>query len=251
MTTRLSRRAFLGGGAAVLLGGAAVAYGAVEVLGGALGGDTSAPATPPPAPRMRTVWRDHADGPMPARGDEGVPFVLRSSGPLGGPVVRDGALDAQLGDQRAASYVNQDLGTAVHRLGARFGFVPGPGTSDDGSLCLAAWRGGLPPDGPGVIEAPVHLVVTPRRWIHSIAVDGRLVELATGAFDRPLATDGTALTLDVTLAGDRAEIALPDGRHTTVRDARVPTLPASVACWESYRHAPGGAAVRLYETWAA
>jgi hypothetical protein len=97
----------------------------------------------------------------------------------------------------------------------------------------------------------VHLVVTPRRWIHSIAVESRLVELATGAFDRPLPTDGSPQRVDVTLVGDRAEIALPDGTTTTVRDDRVPALPAPVACWESYRHAPGGAAVRLHETWAA
>ncbi|GAA4807474.1 hypothetical protein GCM10023200_51380 [Actinomycetospora chlora] len=250
MSTPVSRRAFLGGGAAVLLAGGAVAYG-LAAGAGERTAPLSPPLSPPPAPRVRTVWRDHADGPMPARGDEGVPFVLRAAGPVGGPVVRGGALDAELGDQRAASYVNQDLGTAVHRVGARFAFVPGPGTSDDGSLCLAAWRGALPPDGPGVIEAPVHLVVTPRRWIHSIAVENELVELATGAFDRPLPTDGSALRVDVTLAGDRAEIALPDGTTTTVRDDRVPALPAPVACWESYRHAPGGAAVRLYETWAA
>lgn len=237
MTT--SRRALLGGTAALLL------------LAACGQGGSGTALTPPPAPRVHTVWRNHPDGPIPARGDEGTPFVLRSSGPVGGPVVRGGALDAELGDQRAASYVNQDLGTAVRRVGARFGFVPGPGTSDDGSLCLAAWRGALPPDGPGVIESPVHLVATPQRWILSIAVAAQLVEIASGRFARPLPTDGTPLVMDVTLAGDRAEIALPDGTTTTARDARIPTLPAPVACWEAYRHAPGGAAVRCYETWAA
>ena len=239
MTTRLSRRALLGGTAALLLAAAC--------------GCSTDGGTPvvPPAPRVRTVWRDHADGPIPARGDEGVPFVLRASGPVGGPVVRAGALDGELGDSRSAVYVNQDLGSPVTRLGARFGFVPGPGTSDDGSLCLAAWRGALPPDGPGTIEAPVHLVATPRRWILGVAQASQLHEIATGSFDPPLPTDGTPLVLDVTLAGDRAEIALPDGAPATVRDARIPALPAPVACWEFYRHAPGGAAVRLYETWAA
>jgi hypothetical protein len=235
-----SRRAVLGGTAALLL---------LAACG--RGGSTGEAPAPVPAPRVRTVWRDHADGPMPARGDEGVPFVLRSSGPLAGPVVRAGALEAGLGDRRAASYVNQDLGTAVHRVGARFGFVPGPGTSDDGSLCLAAWRGALPPDGPGVIEAPVHLVATPRRWILSLAVGSQLAEIATGRFDPPLPTDGTPLVMDVVLADDRARIALPDGTAALARDPRIPALPAPVACWESYRHAPGGAAVRLYETWAA
>jgi hypothetical protein len=241
VTRSLSRRALLGGTAALLL---------LAACG--QGGDTGGDAlTPPPAPRVHTVWSGRPDGPMPATGDEGRPFVLRASGPVGGPVVRGGALDAELGDRRAASYVNQDLGTAVRRVGARFGFVAGPGTSDDGSLCLAAWRGALPPDGPGVIEAPVHLVATPTRWILSIAVGSQLAEIGTGTFEEPLPTDGTPLVMDVTLAGDRAEIALPDGTTTTVHDPRIPTLPAPVACWEFYRHAPGGAAVRLYETWAA
>ncbi|MEJ2862501.1 hypothetical protein [Actinomycetospora flava] len=239
MSAALSRRAVLGGTAALVL------------LAACGRGSENEAHMPPPAPRVRTVWRDHPDGPIPARGDEGVPFVLRASGPVAGPVVRGGALDAGLGDERAASYVNQDLGTAVHRVGARFGFVPGPGTSDDGSLCLAAWRGALPPSDPGVIEAPVHLVATPQRWILSLAVGSQLAEIASGRFDRPLPTDGTPLVMDVTLTGDRAEIALPDGTTTSARDARIPSLPAPVACWESYRHAPGGAAVRLYETWAA
>ena len=238
-TPSVPRRAVLGGTAAVLL---------LAACGRSAGNGA---VTPPPTPRVRTVWRNHPDGPMPARGDEGVPFVLRSSGPVAGPVVRGGALDAGLGDERAASYVNQDLGTAVRRVGARFGFVPGPGTSDDGSLCLAAWRGALPPDGPGVIEAPVHLVATPRRWILSLAVGSQLAEIATGRFEPALPTDGTPLVMDVTLVDDRAEVALPDGTTATARDPRIPALPARVACWEFYRHAPGGAAVRFYETWAA
>ncbi|MEJ2887844.1 hypothetical protein [Actinomycetospora aeridis] len=237
MTGPMSRRALLGGTAALVLLAACGRGG--EVL------------SPPLVPRVHTVWSDHPDGPIPARGDEGTPFVLRASGPVGGPLVRGGGLDAELGDQRAASYVNQDLGTAVHRIGARFGFVPGPGTSDDGSLCLAAWRGALPPNDPGVTEAPVHLVATPQRWILSLAVGSQLAEIGAGRFDPALPTDGTPLVMDVTLVGDRAEIALPDGTTTVVRDARIPTLPAPVACWEFYRHAPGGAAVRFYETWAA
>jgi hypothetical protein len=197
-------------------------------------------------PALHTDWTSKPDGPLPATGDEGRPFVVRLSGLDRGPRVSGGALVADLPQTEAATYLNQDLGAPVRRLGAEFTFGPG---AADGSLCLAAWSGALPPP-PGPLDAPCHLVVTPDHWIYGLAVQGQLVPLVTQAYARAVPQDGTPLRVEVTLAGSTASCRLPDGSTRTVTDGRIASIPGLVPCWEFYRDAPGDAEVRLRRTWA-
>jgi len=155
-------------------------------------------------------------------------------------------LPAAESDAAARSQARQLLGLLGEAGWFRYAIPDEGGAPDLRACCLAREAlGATSPlaDAVFALQAlgghPILRAGTPEireRWLH---------EIATGSFDRPLPTDGTPLVLDVTLAGDRAEIALPDGTPATVRDARIPALPAPVACWEFYRHAPGGAAVRL------
>jgi hypothetical protein len=188
---------------------------------------------------------------MPATGDEGVPFVLRRSAAPGPPRVSDGALVADLPEGNSAAYVNQAV-DRVRRVGARIGFVPGldGAATGDGSICLAAWSGALPPSDPGVISAPMHFVVTPQRWLFGVVTGSSLHLVTQERFAAPLPTDGTPLTVDAVLDGPSAVLTLPDGTTRRVDDPAIAQLTAPIACWEFYREAPGGAAVRMYETWA-
>ena len=198
------------------------------------------------APALHTDWTGKPDGPLPATGDEGLPLVVRLSGPDHGPRVAAGALVADLPQAGAATYLNQELGAPVRRLGADFAF--GPGT-DDGCLCLAAWSGALPPP-PGPIAAPCHLVVTPDHWIYSVALQGEVIPLVNQAYAVALPQDGTPLRVELTIAGTTATCRLPDRSIHRVTDSRIASIPGTAACWEFFRYAPGDAEVRLLRTWA-
>ena len=238
MTGPMSRRAALGLGGLGLL---------APVLAACAG---SGPVTPaavtvptPTTPRVRTVWADHADGPLPARGDEGLPLGLVLLGSSVPPVVRGRALVGNLPDAHAAAYLIQPLPARVRSVGARFGF--GPGT-DNGSICLASWTGRPPSD------TNCHLVVAPDRWIFSVAQGGALHHVDDGPFTAALPQDGSPLTLQVELdGGPTAVVRLPDGQVRTVVDARIGSIPGSVAGWEFFKNAAGAADVLLYESWAA
>ncbi|RZT87899.1 hypothetical protein EV383_4831 [Pseudonocardia sediminis] len=202
----------------------------------------AAPASPSPAgARLHTRWDTRSDGPVPAAGDEGVPFVVTVNGPPGPPSVRAGALEGNLPDAPGAAYVNQDLGTPLRRVGARFSFGPGEET---GSLCLAAWVA-LP-----YRDTHCHLVVTPRRWIYGVIRDLTLSEVGSGTFARPLPQDETPVVVEAVLDGPRATLHLPDGTTTSLDDPRIAAAPGSIACWEFYKYAAGAADVRLHGSWA-
>jgi hypothetical protein len=240
----IGRRALLAGVAGTALVGVGML-----VTGGIA---TSPLLGPPDVPiLLHTDWTRHPSGAMPATGDEGVGFVLRDSAALGPPRVEGGALVADLPDGHSAVYVDQPL-ARVRRVGARIGFVPGPAgaATGDGSVCLAAWSGALPPSDPGVISAPLHLVVTPERWLYGVVTGSALHVVAEGRFSPRLPTDGTPLDLEAVLDGSSAVLGLPDGSTRQVDDPAIAQFAAPMACWEFYRDAPGGAAVRMYRTWA-
>ncbi len=198
------------------------------------------------APALHTDWTTKPDGPLPAVGDEGRPFVVTLSGPNHGPRVSGHALVADLPQANAATYLNQELGAPVRRLGAEFAF--GPGTAN-GSLCLAAWSGSLPPPTSS-LAAPCHFVVTPDHWIYGVVVRGQLVMLANRAYARPLPQDGSPLRAELTISGRTATCHLPDGSTRRVTDPRIASIPGTTPCWEFYRDAPGDAEMRLRRTWA-
>jgi hypothetical protein len=204
---------------------------------------TTPPGTTPPTPRVRTVWANHADGPLPGRGDEGLPLGVVLLGATVPPAIGGRALVGNLPDAHAAAYLIQPLPGRVRSLGARFGFTPG---SDNGSLCLASWIGRPPTD------TNCHMVLAPDRWIFSVARGNTLSHVDDGPFAAALPQDGSPLTVQVDLdGGPTAVLRLPDGQVRTVVDARIGSIPGSVAGWEFFRNAPGGADVLLYESWAA
>jgi hypothetical protein len=221
------------------------ALGALSVLALAACSDAGAAPAPTPVaarPRLHTRWTGRPDGPLPAAGDEGVPLrAVSVDGAAAPAAIRGGGLVGNLPDAPGAVYVLQQLPTRLRTIGARFGFGPG---SSAGSLCLAAWT------AEPATDTNCHMVLTPDRWIYSIARDHALIHLGDGPLDLP--QDGTPLTVQVDLdGGPTALLSLPDGHTQTVVDPGIATIPGVVANWEFYKDAAGATDVRLYETWAA
>jgi hypothetical protein len=232
----LTRRGVLG------LGGAAL-------LGALAGCGASAVATPvaavPDVPLLRhTRWTGRPDGPLPAAGDEGVPFTTLLSNTTARPSLRGGVLVGNLPARASAAYVTQPLGAPVRRIGARIAF--GPGTTS-GSAALVAWNGAPEVDR---VDGHLHLVFTPDRWIAGVLEGGRVREIARDDYGLALPQDGTPRTVDVVTAGDTVVLRLPDGTVTSVRDARFGTGSGTVAVWEFYKNADDSAEVTFAETWA-
>jgi hypothetical protein len=232
----MGRRAALG------LGGLGLLAPVLAACAGS-GPVTPAAVTVPSTPTVRTVWANHADGPLPDRGDEGLPLgVVLLDSPVP-PTIRGRALVGNLPDAHAAAYLVAPLSGRVRSVGARFGFTPG---SDNGSICLATWTGRPPSD------TNCHLVVAPDRWIFSVAQGNTLHHVDDGPFTGALPQDGRPMTLQVDLdGGPTAVLHLPDGQVHSVVDARIGSIPGSVAGWEFFKNAPGAADVLLYESWAA
>lgn len=232
----LGRRAALGLGGAALLGAlAGCGSSAVVPTAGVL---SDVPL------RRHTRWAGRPDGPLPAVGDEGVPFTTLLSNSSVPPSLRGGVLVGNLPAARSAAYLTQPLGAPVRRLGARIAF--GPGTTS-GSAALVAWNGAPSADR---VDGHLHMVFTPDRWIAGVLTGGEVHEIARADYGLALPQDGTPRPVEVVTAGDTAVLRLPDGTTTTVRDARFATGTGTVAVWEFYRDADDSAAVTFAETWA-
>lgn len=190
--------------------------------------------------RLYTQWTGRPDGPLPRTGDEGVALTLVLSGSTVHPAVRGGALVGNLPDAHGAAYLLQSMPSKVLRIGATFGFGPGEWS---GSIALVAFV-------PGQFSGHCHVVVAPDRWIASVLDGGGLVEIGRGPLTAPLPQDGTPQRVEVEFVGPSAILSLPDSTRTRVDDPRIERLTGTVACWEFYRNAAGGADVRMYETWA-
>lgn len=207
------------------------------------------PATPRPEGgpvRLRTDWSRRPEGSAATVGDEGAPMrvVLRGA-PLA-PVVRAGALVGQLPATHAASYVNQDVGAPVARIGATFAFGPG---SEAGSLCLAAFTG-VPFEDPAV-RTQCHFVITPGRWIYGVISDGTSLRVIdSGTHGAALRQDGTPYAAEAVITGATASLALPDGSTRAVSDPQIAAIGGRWACWEFFADAAGAADVRLLRSWA-
>lgn len=202
----------------------------------------------PSASTLHTGWRSKPDGPLPPVGDEGITIVNTRSHVEAAPSLHSGALVGNLPSQQSASYVNQDMGAKVQRIGAVFSLGPGNAA---GALCLAAWARVLPSAGGQLIETHCHFVITPELWIFGVVVSNQLIELAHGGFSSPLPQDGSPRLTEVRFRGPTATILLPDKSVQMVSDDRIDTLFGTIACWEFYKNASGAANVRFYETWAS
>ncbi|MDL5159148.1 hypothetical protein [Actinomycetospora termitidis] len=235
MTRPLSRRA------ALVLGGAAV----VGAVAGCSTGSTVTAPPPPEVPLQRhTRWTARPDGPLPATGDEGVPFTTLLSNTTAQPTLRGGALVGNLPAAQSAVYVTQPLGAPVRRLGARIAFGPGAAS---GSVALVAWNGAPTVDR---VDGHLHMVFTPDRWIAGVLEGGTVREVARADYGLALPQDGTPRPVEVVVAGDTATLRLPDGTTTAVRDPRFASGSGVVAVWEFYKDAADSAEVTFAETWA-
>jgi hypothetical protein len=207
----------------------------------------AAPAAPVPAPpdvplRLHTRWTGRPDGPLPARGDEGVPITLTGPDVVPGPTVSGGALVGHLPDRHAANYVLQSPGGApLRRIGATFGL--GPGTTA-GALALVVFS------ATPAFTGPIHLAVSAQEWVAATLVQTALTEIGSGTLATPIPLDGRPARVDAVIVGDALVIDLPDGTRVGPRGADVLGLPGATACWEFFRDDAGGSDVRLYETWA-
>ncbi|MCD2187740.1 hypothetical protein [Actinomycetospora soli] len=232
----LSRRGALGLGGAALLG----------VLAGCGSGAVvpTAGAVPDVPLRRHTRWAGRPDGPLPAAGDEGVPFTTLLSNATAPPSLRGGVLVGNLPAAASAAYLTQPVGAPVRRIGARIAFGPG---STSGSAALVAWNGAPSVDR---VEGHLHMVFTPDRWIAGVLAGGQVREIARADYGLALPQDGTPRPVEVITAGDAVVLRLPDGTTTTVRDPRFASGTGTVAVWEFYRDAEDSAAVTFAETWA-
>lgn len=227
----MNRRSFLLGGlaATTLLPLAACAAPAYPVR------------TAQTGPDLRTVWRSHPDGPLPATGDEGVVLDVTNLGVPATPAVRNGFAVGNV-EGAGAIYLTQPLGRPVRTIGARFGFGPGDPTAT--SLCLATWL------GRPITDTNCHLVIGPTRWIFSVASGTTLTALRDGPVNLP--QDGSLHTVSVDLdGGPSAVIRLPDGTVETITDPSIADVRGTVPGWEFFSLRPGGATVLLAESWAS
>ncbi|GAA4840182.1 hypothetical protein GCM10023201_32540 [Actinomycetospora corticicola] len=205
-------------------------------------GQAAAPSALPVVPnRVSTVWSNHADGPLPAVGDEGVPFTVVLTGAPERPSVQGGALVGNMPRKPGAIYLGQRLDSPLHRLGARFGFGAGDA---GGALALVAFTTDQPP------RANLHLSLTSDRWILGVIDDGSVDEVARDFYSAPLPLDGTPVQGEVRLAGTTAFLALPDGSVRRVDDPRFGAVAGSIATWEFFKLTPDSSDVRMYATWA-
>jgi hypothetical protein len=237
MSRRSALALGLAGGAALLAG-----CGSVRSITDATASPVADPAgLPAVGNRVSTVWSNHADGPMPAAGDEGTPFDVVLTGASQRPSVQGGALVGNLPRRPGAIYVGQQLASPLHRLGARFGIGAG---DSGGALALVAFTTEKPP------RANLHLSFTYDRWILGVISDGSVDEVARDFYANPLPQDGTPVQGEVRLDGTTAYVAVPDGTVRRVDDQRFAAVAGSVATWEFFKLTPDSADVRMYATWA-
>jgi hypothetical protein len=176
------------------------------------------------------------DGPAPAIFGPG-PAVLTVNPPdnhqtelriVGGKLTNDSTVPGRA----AGYYTSADLGGPITSIGARWTFTQRGGTP--GSMALLISKKG--PSRP----FPVHLVITPNRWIFGVwppdgAEPGALQTLQEQYFPEPLSQDGTQVyETRVQITGARADIDLPDGEHQVLVDDRIAQWAGSFATFEAY-----------------
>ncbi|WP_018331126.1 hypothetical protein [Actinomycetospora chiangmaiensis] len=227
----------LAGGAALLAG-----CGSVRSISDATASPVADPARlPTVANRVSTVWSNHPDGPMPLVGDEGTPFDVVLAGAPQRPSVQGGALVGNLPRRPGAIYVGQQLGSPLHRLGARFGFGAG---DSGGSVALVAFTREKP------LRANLHLSFTSDRWILGVISDGSVDEVARDFYTNSVPQDGTPVQGEARLDGTTAYVAVPDGTVRLVDDQRFTAVAGSLATWEFFKLTSDSSDVRMYATWA-
>lgn len=191
-------------------------------------------------PAKALVWADFSlapDGPLTAA-DSGQSWHLATTpGNAAAELeVINGFMTntASLGGGASAGHAMVDLGAETSRIGAEFAFAPGNGVANGGAAALVLWSVPLVYPGP-VVDSPMHITFDTKTWNLATFVGGSGTTIATGAFLKPLATDGTLYTVEISVKGETATILLPDGRTITVTDPRIAAKARTVPSWETYQ----------------
>lgn len=207
--------------------------------------------TATPGPKAHTDYTGKPDGAMPSAGDEGIAMVSfrDTSAVTNPPTISGGKLIGNLpAAGGVASYVDQQLGAKVLRIGADFGFGSGDGVN--GAICLAAW---VAPQASisTVQDTHCHFAINPTSWTFTIWQGNvNSAALASGTFATPLAQDGTNLRAEARFDGSTVTLILPDNSIALATDSRIGSIVGTVACWEFYRYLSTGNDVLFYRTWA-
>lgn len=176
------------------------------------------------------------NGPAPAVFGPG-PAVLTVNPPDNRPTelrVVGGKLtnDSTVPGRAAGYYTSASLGGPITGIGARWTFTPRGGTPGAMALLISQHALRRP--------FPMHLVITPNRWIFGVwapngAVPDTLQTLREEYFPVPLAEDGTQVyETSVEISCAQADIELPDGEHQVVIDPRIAEWAGSFATFEAY-----------------
>lgn len=154
-------------------------------------------------------------------------------------------------DGRSASYFSTaDLGNPIARIGARWVFTPQGGGSGT-MVLIVSKRAVFPPFS-------AELSVSPKSWSFGVREAGQaegfsqITILETGSIDPPLSEDGsTSYRVEVRIAGERAELTLPDGHTEIVHDKRIAEWAGSFGTFESYvEHGLTDSRADFIEMWA-
>lgn len=199
------------------------------------------------------------DGPLPANFDSGQQATLA---PVADPswrlFVQSGRLTfAPTTEGPAAGYVRTpDLGRPISRMGMEWVTEPGPG---GGPGVAAMGVGGEQVDPTDSNGAPLSMHFLARRDIWNFSVspgpfngDPRLITIAAGGFDPPLAEDGTTLhRVDIAVNGPDVELTLPDGTVTRFSDQRIAAWAGRFGFFEVFSESgPSDGRVGLVRVWA-
>ncbi|WP_156763397.1 hypothetical protein [Mycobacterium scrofulaceum] len=140
--------------------------------------------------------------------------------------------DSTVPGRAAGYYTSASLGAPITGIGARWTFTRRGGTP--GAMAMLISQSALRP------PFPLHLVITPNRWIFGVwppdgPVPGTLQTLQEQYFPVPLKEDGAEVyEVRVEINGARADIDLPDGQHQIVIDPRIAEWAGPFATFEAY-----------------
>jgi hypothetical protein len=177
------------------------------------------------------------DGPAPGKFGPGASLLLETPRTdLGGRFRIEGGklVSRPTVDGRTASYFSTaDLGDPITSIGARWVFTPQEGGSGT-MVLIVSQRAVFPPFSAQLSVTPTHWTFGVRAADQAENVSQETI-LKTGSIDPPLSEDGsTSYRTEVRIAGERAELELPDGHTEIVHDKRIAEWAGTFGTFESF-----------------
>jgi hypothetical protein len=173
----------------------------------------------------------------------------RADGPLGDAPTGEtwaitgvGYLEAKIASNRFTTnavpisnntaYAYVTLASAPTELRGTFSFAAGPGAATNAVVALISSA-----DATLTLDHMLHLYIGPALTAITIWEPGLPNQTPqsgtyTVAFDPPLATDGSPLSVRMIIDGTHAVVYLPDGQILDITDSRIPSVAGALSCWE-------------------